>query len=346
MGIYAVAHRVSDKRGISLKTVRIGCVTLSLIVLGLVTRVAYGQGMFSFRYYEYGSMYFWAVMFIAVSTIVSLVYIFAKEENRTPVTGPELDHHHKKILAIIVLVVTYITCLGSNNAMYPIVNNLFIVAPYTLWCIYEWLKMVYSDKNKTSWISAVRFGGGITVVVISAALMFQGVIFHSSFALQDGDDGQERTAMISDYSKTNHIYTTQSNALAIQGVMDYMEANAQNVDEVVLFGDVPGFGYLCNKSSALTTFWPDLNSYTYDEWTTDMRAVELQIEGGRTAPYIITSIQVAAWEGGDPEAMAYFGIDTEEYEANQKLNDLVEFMSDFGYSQVYCNDAYSVYYIK
>ena len=90
---------------------------------------------------------------------------------------------------------------------------------------------------------------------------------------------------------------------------------------------------------------PDLNSYTYAEWERDLNVIKKDALGDGKMPYIITSIKVAAWEGADSKAIEYFGIDRDEYQADSKLNDLVEFMHESGYVQAFCNDAYAVYEI-
>ena len=86
-------------------------------VFALVIRICYGQGMFSFRYYEYGSMYFWAVLVLFATTVICACEMIWGDT-------------HRRILALMILLIIYVTCLGSNNGLYPSVNNMFIVAPY------------------------------------------------------------------------------------------------------------------------------------------------------------------------------------------------------------------------
>lgn len=333
------------------KTVRL---VLNLIVCLLVMcatiRVCYGQGMFSFRYYEYGSMYFWAVIFILISSVISLIYIFWPEQNRRPVNGVDLNVHHKKILGMMTIVIAYITCLGSNNGMYPSVNNLFVIAPYIVWVVYEWvaegiLAILDNNDKGATLRGALKYAFAIVASTVTLCVLIQSIGFHLKFAIQDGDDGQSRDSYITGFSRTNGICTTSVNAKALQELMEYVEENGTNVNEVLLYGDIPGLGYILNKESALSTFWPDLDSYTYAEWARDLKAVEGEVLSEVEVPYVITSVQVAAWESGDTEAINYFGIDTEKFGADDKLSDLIAFMRNTGYRQVFCNDKYSVYYL-
>lgn len=319
-------------------------VLASIFVTLFALRICYGNGMFSLNFYEARSVYFLAIAIILSSTIISLVYVFAPEEDRRPLAGPNLYFHRKKIMGMMCLIVTYITCLGSNNGMYPIVNNMFIVMPYVLWVIYEWILDI---KNKPSNIKKdIKFGASGVLVIIAMLTLIQSIGFHMNFALQDGDEGQPRNAQISDYSITKGIYTTSENAENLKGLMDFVRENGESVPEVILYGNVPGLGYLLNKSSALTTFWPDLDSYNYSEWERDLAVIKSEVMAGLPYPYVITSIPVAAWEGGNKEAIEYFGIDEEKYSQDQKLSDLVEFIHQCGYEQIYCNDQYSVYGIR
>ena len=61
------------------------------------------------------------------------------------------------------------------------------------------------------------------------------------------------------------------------------------------------------------------------------------------APAVITSLQTAAWIGQDDAAIDYFGLDRSEYENDKKLADLMKYMDDKGYEQVYSNEGYAVY---
>lgn len=330
----------------------------------LAIRICYGQGMFSMHYYEYRSMYYWAIVLLALVTIICICYLGARgsyiddgisfvqtvTDDAEGNAAEEIVHtnklvfHHKRILASIVLIEIYITCLGSNNGMYPIVNNMFIVAPFVLWVIYDWLKIKNKDFSRK--FRCLTFSGALVLTVVCSCTLIQGVGFHTAFALQDGDEGHPRNSKIEGHKVVQGIYTTQENAAGLQGLMDYVEENGGEVREVILYGNTPGLGFLLNKESAISTFWPDLDSYNYEEWAADMKAVSEEVAGGRPAPYVITSIQVAAWEGGDAKAIDYFGIDKDKFGEDRKLNDLVEYLHKFEYKQVYCNDAYSVYYIE
>lgn len=351
IAIWYIAHKLCKARA------AIYACGLSGLVLLAVIRICFGQGMFSFRYYEYSSMYFWAVMFIGAGTIISLVYFFKPIPSQEDVVRESDELTRKKIFGFTALCVTYITCLGSNNGLYPIVNNLFIPATFILWIIYDATGQLVDKYRKDHALTgkndasisvrdSVRFGTSFCVVVIAFCLLIQGFGFHMKFALQDGVEGQLRDSRIKGYTRTAYINTTSSNAANLQGLMDFFDDYCDESEEVILYGNVPGLGYLLGKGSALTTFWPDLDSFTYDEWTRDLGEIRKEVLSGMPAPFIVTSIQTAAWIGQSDEAISFFGIDVDKFGSDRKLADLTRFIEECGYMQIYCNDGYSVYYVR
>jgi len=341
----AVVYFVFDRIEVLRKIRGLKTIVSSLIMLVCV-RFCFGRGMFSLRYAQFGSVYYLAVALLAITTMACLVYIFHPEVELVPLAGVNLSLHRKRILAMFTLVIIYVTSLGSNNGLAPIINNMFVVAPFLLWVVFDIVKKLICKENQgeRKAYTALKYGASVSAVIIICITLIQSMGFHMNFAIQDGDEGEERTAQITEYPQTKGIYTTKTNADNLQGIMDFVNANCDEVDSVILYDNAPGFGYLLNKRSALSTFWPDLDSFTYSEWTADLENVRHQISCGN-APLIISSIKVAAWEGGDKDAIEYFGIDKKEFEEDIKLNELVELIHEENYTQVYCNDGYAVYMI-
>ena len=319
---------------------------LAVCAFGLVIRVCYGQGMFSFRYYEYSSIYFWAVIMLFFVTIICAAVVACPR----PVWSSEDEYKHKRILSLIVLVMIYVTCIGSNNGLYPAVNNMFITAPYVIWMIADAIRWLFargavpekvdtvpekvdtvpSDDKKPSMLRPVISGTVLTVTILCVCTLIQSFGFHLKFAFNDGVDGAPRDSYVSGYERTAHIKTTAYNARTLSGLMDYIYADKQESDTVILYGEVSGLGYLLGLPSALTTFWPQLDSYNYEEWTTDIRQV---YDGMHPCPYIII-----------PPQLMTEGIS--EISDDPKLNDLIQIIRSYGYELVYSNEAYEVYSTK
>ncbi|MCR5510979.1 MAG: hypothetical protein K6F54_08540 [Lachnospiraceae bacterium] len=345
------ARKKAHMNGGSIGTILAG--TLFGALFGAVIRLCYGRGMFSFRYYEYGSMYFWAVILLFATTLISLFIVFRAK----PLCSDNETWESKRILSLIVLIMIYITCIGSNNGLYPIVNNLFICAPYIAWVLWDAADELieFGESGDTDAVPecpaeltsgdgrkrGLAFAVTLTTAILFAGTFIQGFGFHLVNAFNDGINGEKLDSYVVGYERTEHIRTTSENAKNLQGLMDYMYANKTEEDRVILYGEIPGLGYILDMPSRLTTFWPDLDSYNYDEWERDLNAVV--IGDPERLPYVIVTLPIAALEGGDPEAIAFFGEEAARYSDDRKLEDLIDYMHTYDYEQLYVNDAYVVY---
>jgi hypothetical protein len=91
----------------------------------------WAKQMFNLEYNTYLSMFQWAVMLLTATLVVGLVVVFGKGFTEK-----------EKILAVINVILILVTPLGSNNHLYLAINNLFLVAPFTLWMIWRFLKRI------------------------------------------------------------------------------------------------------------------------------------------------------------------------------------------------------------
>ena len=57
---------------------------------------------------------------------------------------------------------------------------------------------------------------------------------------------------------------------------------------------------------------------------------------------VLTPI-ISAWLSGDPEVMAWWGIEPDEWEQDEKLLLIRSFMEEGAYGQVFANEAFVVY---
>ncbi len=318
--------RPGDASGTGIRTLIM--IAVSVCVFGLITRICYGQGMFFLNYYEYGSVYFWTVILLCAVTVAALVTAVVTED----------------VLSVIVLIVIYVTCIGSNNGLYPIMNNMFIVAPYTGWLIY---RGAGTSPAAGSFIRAFKAAATALLSVLMVCTLIQSVGFHAKFAFGDGIYGEPRDAVITGHGIVDHMHTTSANAASLQGLMDYVDGIRSSGDTLLTYDELPGLGYLLDMPPALSTFWPDLRSYNYYEWERDLAALKGSGASGTgadvTHPLIIVSLEVAAWMDGDDEVIDYYGIDREKFASDRKLADLTAYIRDEGYVQTYTNDRYSVY---
>jgi hypothetical protein len=295
------------------------CRLAYVAILLVLLRFYWGRGVFSFRYYEYSSIYYPAVLLLLAGILMAVVCLFQKKA-RT----------EQKVLAMIVLVQIFVTPLGSNNALYPIINNLFLVLPFMLW-------MAYSVKSSFVWQAPFA--------VLVAFVCVQSVGFHMNFIFQDGVQGEKRTVCVDTPVKAAHVYTAEENGAMLEELAAFADTEGLTGRAILTYGDLPGLGYLLDMPPALSTFWCDLDSYRMVEYEQDMAKLENAIaqDGVDAAPVIILSSPTAAYLSEDADAMNWFDVDRETLAADEKLQILGVFMTKYEYQEQFANGRYAVY---
>ncbi len=312
---------------------------ITALATAVIIRFYWGRGVFSFRYYEYGSMYYWAAFFVVIS-VVCYVLVFIKikrKEKLKPfnqdsrIDGP--TSFDDKVIACALLAEVFITPLGSNNGFFPIVNNLFLIAPFTFYLVYKWVirtkHMEASYPLKT------------VAAMFAAMLLVQSFGFHFGFIYNDGDDGSARSAKIELESKAKGIHTSEKNASEYENILNYAEAGGLIGRKVILYDEIPGLSYYLDMPPAISTSWPDLKSYPYDRFVSDMADVESNMADDR--PVVIVSSEIAAYLSGDDKACEWYGIDKTAYDGDRKVQLLQEFVDEYGYAVTYGSEKFTVY---
>lgn len=303
------------------------CRLVYVVALTVLLRFYWGKGMFSFRYYEYSSIYYPTVLLLIAAIAAAVCCLFRKTVCA-----------EQKTLAMIVLVQIFVTPLGSNNDLYPIINNLFLVIPFLFWAACGWF---LTENKQTAW----GFAWKTPFVILCLFVLIQSIGFHRNFVFQDGVLGESRTMCITSPGKAANVYTGQDNGELLQELAEYAEKEELTGKELISYGELPGLGYLLDMPPALSTFWPDLDSYRMVEYERDMAQIEAEIKemGAENAPVIILASPVAAYLSEDADAVNWFGADREAMDADEKLQMLHIFMRRYEYQEQFCNARYAVY---
>jgi len=315
---------LSPKKGL-LRIMEWGYRMMCPAVCPVLIRFYWGRGMFSFRYYEYGSMYQWAVLFL-IASISCALYVLAGSRY-----SPE-----GKVFALIVLLQIFVTPLGSNNELYPIINNLFLAAPFTLW--------VCRDLFVSTGGKGIHFPWKVMAVTLFVMVFVQSVGFHMRFSFLDGIRGEKRDTLLTGVPKVEGIYTSRENAETFLELAEYAKQQGFAGREVILYGEVPGLSYFLDMPTAISTAWPDLDSFRPVQFMQDMEKLERKMAAGsENRPVVITSSAVAAYRSEDAEAYKWFGVDPKKYDRDEKLAALSEFLDKYEYEETFCNMRYAVY---
>ena len=231
--------------------------TLGLLVL---VRFFFSRGIFTRNYRYYDCVFQAAMMFVIITIILAI----------TGSAGVLNGSRQEQTLAFVILMIILITPVGSNNYTYPVINNLFLVAPVSLWLLRRFMQRMGEEQVNFPWQAM------ITMVI--AVTLVQGTIFHSSFAFGDGTLGEKRTAR-SIIPKVSGMKTTDANAESLDELYEALSSENLLEEKVLLFGAVPGLAYVFDMEPAINTVWPDLDSYSvqkFDDQLMDLALSEVK----------------------------------------------------------------------
>lgn len=306
----------------------------------VLIRFYWGRGMFHFRYYSYDyvCMYWWAVFFLITGiagTLWMLIRRGISAEDRT--------------FALLVLLQILLTPLGSNNGLAPMINNLFITAPFTVWCVYRWFRLAEGNTCQNSDRSLYgKLKSNIghlpwksMLLIFGIMLCVQSTGFHWEFVFGDGVWGEARDTFVAEPPKAEGIYTNRENAECLSDLAVYARENGLNGKKVILYGEIPGLSYLLDMPGAISTTWPDLDSYRLAQFEEDIKTVINRMNEER--PVVIVASGVAAYYTEDAEAYKWFGVNPEEYGADMKMEILRQFLMEYEYQETFSNMRYVVY---
>lgn len=318
-----------------------------LLLLVVLLRFYWGRGMFHFRYYEYGNgcIYYPAVLLLLVTIAAALFCLIGKKVCA-----------EQKILAALVLLQIFLTPLGSNNYLYPIINNLFVAAPFLLWVMQRWLVEEGGDELKAGKdagmpagsmtqgrMAPYRFVWAMPLCGLAVFLLVQSIGSHASFVFQDGIYGEVRDMRIKAPEKAAGVYTNLENGALLEELSVFVKEDGLTGRRAITYGELPGLHYLLDMPPALSTGWPDLDSYRMKEYTRDLGALEMESKAGKEMPVIIVSSAMAAYWSDDGEAINWFGVDVEKMAMDEKQRILGEWVGEYGYTEVFGNARYVVY---
>ncbi len=269
----------------------------------VLVRYYFAKGVFTRNYHYYDSFFQAAMMFLIISAVFCIVGS----------CGVLNGDKQEQTLAFACLVIMLITPLGSNNYTFPLINNLFFVAPVSLWMMRRLMYRV-GEKN-------IHFPWQAMCIMVIAVLLIQGVIFHARFAFGDGTDGQVRDSY-ADIAKVRAQKTTSFNAGTLNELQGALEAEGLIGESAILFGGVPGLAYIFDLKPAIDTTWPDLDSYSIDKF--DSQLTDLSVE--------------------EKEPMIILGKEMAEYaNIEAKYDILMDYIANHDYNRVFESDRFVVY---
>ena len=277
-----------------------------LFICGLLvlTKYYFATGVFTRNYYYYDSMFQAAMMFIIFGIILALIGSL----------GILNGSRQEQTLAFTALLLILVTPIGSNNYTFPILNNLFIIGPIVLWLFRRMMQRAGEGHFNFAWEAMFTF-----VLIV---LFIQGALFHLGYSFMDGADGTPRDSYVN-IKKAEHMVTTDYNAQSLEELSEVLRSNDLCDTKVILFGGIPGISYLFDLYPAIDTTWPDLDSYSVDNF--DSQLMELSVSDEPTPTIII---------GKDMAEYANIGM---------KYDILLDYIVNHDYNKVFEGDRFIVF---
>ncbi len=274
-----------------------------------------GKGFCSWAFYSYDSMLRPGILFLMLTMLVAVVRIFQRNCKK-----------EEKLIAGMILLVILLTSIGSNNNVFPSLNNLFVAAPYTLWQCWLFFKKV-KDTN-------IKIGKKIQLLIQPLSLkcimvaflvmfLFQSGMFGAKFVFAEGTGVQEVSASVENNEVLKGIKMSYERAEWMSSISAYVQENDLQGKEVILYGEIPALSYYLQMPSAFNP-WSDLRSYNISQMELDLTELMEEIdEKGAELPVIIANKTK---------------LDIMEQDVKWQL--IVKFMDQYGYEQTFSNEKF------
>lgn len=298
---------IFSKNGSANKKITLASEIIYVLGMAVLLRLCYGRGMFDFDYTAFFSMYKWATVYLLLVLLCCVWTLVSKK-----------TEYELKLWAVFLPVIIFITPLGSNNGLYPIINNLFLIAPVSVVLFGRLFGTIRAAGRLKPGMSFAAAGICVFALVCTAA---QGILFGACFVFHDQKNpGEEREAVeLSCSGVLSGMKTTVAKKEALEGLDCFLYESGLNSEDVILYGNIPAVAYIFDMEPAIFTTWPDLDSNGIDRLTADLDAL---YRDGET-PVVI------------------FGLET--LEKNGKYEAICAFMEQSGYEKQYENGLFAVY---
>ncbi|MCL2052207.1 MAG: hypothetical protein FWG91_10860 [Lachnospiraceae bacterium] len=252
-------------------------------------------GMYNFKYYQKESALQWSIVFLLISLANMVWMLYAKSVDV-----------HWKLIASIGIVIILITPLGSNNRLWPVINNLFFIAPVTIWRVYSLAlygrKYIGTESNMIPLFPVKAMQLSIIIIFIIQSL---GV--GSFYVFRDGEDGVARNSQIARNEILRGMRTTAENARSLQELNDFLLDFIEKYD-LILYGDIPALSYYLNRPSVISNAWPDLDTFSTAQF-------KRELDGISHRPVIIVNARLSERKAlADKKAYLDEFIDENDYQ--------------------------------
>lgn len=238
---------------------KLSYVLYAIAVIGMLYWF-YARGLFTTDYNSYSAMIKLAGIMLTMIWI-SFLLIFCSKK-----ITPEM-----KYLTMLVAVEIFITPFGSNNGIYPVINNLFIAIPIFMMVFYDFAceKGVIFKVGNT----VAKYPVKILLFIFLLLILFQTINFRTTFTFRDGTENESCNSEVTGANRLRGMYTTTDNAQELSDLITFMNDISDTHDNIMVYGNIPGLYYLIDRSIVTTDIWLDLVTNSADVLREDMAVI-------------------------------------------------------------------------
>lgn len=289
-------------------------------------------GMYNFRYYQKESALQWGAVFLLIAVAETVWMLFTRV----------LDDEWR-LIGCIALFMILIMPIGSNNHIWPVLNNLFFVAPVVFWMVYRLARWGRTYLDLTEKVPLFPIKAMLSGIL--TAFFIQAIGIGCCYVFRDGEMGEERIFKVAENQILQGMYTSELNSEALEEISAFItENNDRYADKkLILYGNIPGLSYYLDKPPAIDTTWADLDTYSLSRLKEKLNEIAVSAGSQMERPLIILTPQLSVYLSGDENTMAWRGISEEDYAGDEKLKAIQKFMEEGAYVQVFANEAFVIY---
>ena len=222
-------------------------------VLGVLLVYAFWfiRGLFVYDFASYESIYLFGVVILSLFVLLLCCVIFCRR-----FTAEE------RFLCTAALIIQFVTPMGSNNSLYAVLNNLFIVAPVVFYMTVR----LYKYRR----LRVLQVG----LISVFSLYLIHSLIFGASFTFRDSKPYRE----VSDNEVLKGMKTNEINAVFFEDLGEISKDYRFERSLVLTFGDMPGIVGFMGYQPALSTTWPTLSSFSEDKFSRDMDLLQKRMD--------------------------------------------------------------------
>lgn len=322
-----------------------------LLAVTMVCWLYYRGFSSSMEFWHYGAILRPGVLFLMLAMGMAVIQIFR----------PGYSREEKLISGLVVLVIL-LTSLGSNNKVYPSLNNLFVAAPYVLAVSWKFLGRGAArpakdnqpkDRPPKETDDAGRYEKRLLVLPVKCILaaflgvfLFQSAGFGVRFVFAEATGVQDISAAVENNEVLAGIKMSRDKAQWMTEISAYVEENNLQGREVILYGYIPSLSYYLQMPSSFNP-WSDLRSYHLEVMIENLQKVQEEITANPGArPVVLVEKRYGLYYEGGRKALEEAGMSQEDIlsvEQDKKWMALTDFLQNQQYKITFDNDKFVIW---